>query len=110
MKTNIKYAAKRCLDERQTELVKAFVDEEFKKRKAIYTRRILLAVCIACNDLFKFGDKRLLWVLKAIEDILTDYTGRVPKDYRADDEYTDEVAKLMQDELLSRSKVHVCIK
>ena len=110
MKARLKHAADRTMPPGTKDMIRAYVDEEFSKRQKIYTRRILLALCIACNDLFKFGDKRLLWLLKAIEDILTDYTGRVTKDYRADDEYTDEVAKLMQDELLSRSKVHVCIK
>ena len=90
--------------------VRAYVDYEFKQRQKIYTRRILLAMCIALNDISGFGDKRLMYILKGVEDITTDYGNRVDKDYRAVDAETDEVANLMQEELLSRGSIHIRIK
>lgn len=47
MKTNLKYAADRMMPIGAKDMVKAYVDEEFAKRQKIYTRRILLAACIA---------------------------------------------------------------
>ena len=92
------------------EAVREYVDYEFKQRQKIYTRRLLLAMCIALNDIAGFGDKRLMYILKGVEDITTDYGNRVDKGYRAVDAETDEVANLMQEELLSRSSIHIRIK
>ena len=62
------------------------------------------------NDISGFGDKRLMYILKGVEDITTDYGNRVDKGYRAVDAETDEVANLMQEELLSRGSIHIRIK
>ena len=111
MKAKIRAStAEKTLPPYAKELTKAYVDEQFKQRQKIYTRRILLAVCIALNDILHIGDKRLMWILKAIEDITQDYASRVEKGYRADDAETDLVSKLMQDELLPRRGVHILIK
>ena len=110
MKTKIKYAANRTITAGAREMARAYVDEEFKQRQKIYARRMLLAMCIALNDIAGFGDKRLMYILKGVEDITTDYGNRVDKGYRAVDAETDEVANLMQEELLSRSSIHIRIK
>ena len=86
------------------------VDHEFQQRQKMYARRMLLAMCIALNDVSGFGDKRLMYILKGVEDITTDYGNRVDKGYRAVDAETDEVASLMQEELLSRGSIHIRIK
>jgi hypothetical protein len=36
--------------------VRAMVDAEFAERQKIYANRILLAVCLALNDIAGFGD------------------------------------------------------
>ena len=59
MKTNLKYAANRTITAGAREMARAYVDEEFKNRQKIYTRRMLLATCIVLNDIFHFGNKRL---------------------------------------------------
>lgn len=92
------------------EAAREYVDYEFKQRQKIYARRMLLAMCIALNDIAGFGDKRLMYILKGVEDITADYGNRVDKDYRAVDAETDEVANLMQEELLSRGSIHIKIK
>lgn len=103
-------AAERMMPAVAKEVAKAYVDEQFKQRQKIYTRRMLLAMCIALNDICHLGDKRLMWVLKGIEDITTDYAGRVDKGYRAENDQSDRVSELMQEELLSRRGIHIVIK
>ena len=61
------------------EAVRAMVDAEFEERQKIYANRILLATCLALNDIAGFGDKRLPYILKGIEDITTDYANRCVK-------------------------------
>ena len=92
------------------EAVRAMVDAEFAERQKIYTRRILLATCIVLNDIFHFGNKRLMWVLKGIEDVMCDYASRVPKDYRAESPEDDELSRLLQEELNSRKGLSINIK
>ena len=110
MKTKIKYAANRTISAGAREMARAYVDEEFKQRQKIYTRRILLATCIVLNDIFHFGNNRLMWVLKGIEDVMWDYASRVPKDYRAESPEDDELSRLMQDELNSRKGLSITIR
>lgn len=47
------------------EAVRAMVDAEFAERQKIYANRILLAVCLALNDIAGFGDKRRCTYCKA---------------------------------------------
>ena len=102
--------ARQNLPARTQEAVRTLVDAEFAERQKIYSRRVLLAMCLALNDIAKFGDKRLMYVLKGIEDIVTDYAERVGKDYRASTAEEDKIAQMMQDELLSRRKIHIVLK
>lgn len=110
MKAKLKHAADRTLPPGTKDMIRAYIDEEFAKRQKIYTRRILLATCIVLNDIFHFGNKRLMWVLKGIEDVMCDYASRVPKSYRADNPEDDELARLLQEELDSRRKINIVIK
>lgn len=110
MKTNLKYAGKRTFPVGAREMARAYIDEEFKVRQKVYTRRMLLATCIVLNDIFRFGNKRLMWVLKGIEDVMCDYAARIPKDYRAENPEEDELSRIMQEELNSRRKLSVSIK
>lgn len=110
MKANLKYAANRTISAGALEMARAYIDEEFKVRQKVYTRRILLALCIVLNDLFHFGNKRLMWVLKGIEDVMCDYAARIPKDYRAESPEEDELSRIMQEELNSRKGLSVEIK
>lgn len=110
MKANLKYAANRTISAGAREMARAYIDEEFKNRQRIYMRRMLLALCIVLNDLFHFGNKRLMWVLKGIEDVMCDYASRIPKDYRAENPEDDELSRIMQEELNSRKGLSVEIK
>lgn len=110
MKAKLKHAADRTMPPGTKDMIRAYVDEEFSKRQKIYTRRILLAVCIVLNDIFHFGNKRLMWVLKGIEDVMCDYASRIPKNYRADNSGDDELARLLQEELDSRKGLNIKIK
>lgn len=110
MKANLKYAANRTISAGAREMARAYVDEEFKNRQRIYMRRMLLATCIVLNDIFHFGNKRLMWVLKGIEDVMCDYAARIPKDYRAENPEEDELSRIMQEELNSRKGLSVEIK
>lgn len=102
--------ANRNLPEPTRQAVRTLIDAEFAERQKIYTRRVLLAMCLALNDIAGFGDKRLLYILKGIEDITADYAERGGKDYRANTAEEDKIAQMMQDELLSRRKIHIVLK
>jgi len=77
---------------------------ESQKRKLCnkWTRYVLLAVCLALNDLYQFGDTRLGFLIKAVEDILDDYNERSELN-------GVDAADLMQEELSSRRKIHASI-
>ena len=79
------------------EAVRAMVDAEFAERQKIYANRILLALCLALNDIAGFGDKRLMYILQGIEDITTDYAERAGKNYRPETAEEDKVAQMMQE-------------
>lgn len=110
MRANLKYAGKRTFPVGAQEMARAYIDEEFKNRQRVYTRRMLLATCIVLNDIFHFGNKRLMWVLKGIEDVMCDYAARIPRDYRAESPEDDELSRIMQEELNSRKGLSVEIK
>ena len=102
--------ANRNLSEPTRQAVRTLVDAEFAERQKIYTRRVLLATCLALNDIAGFGDKRLMYILQGIEDITSDYAERAGKNYRPETAEEDKVAQMMQEELLSRRNMHVVIK
>ena len=110
MRANLKYAASRTITAGAQKMARAYIEEEFKNRQRVYTRRMLLALCIVLNDIFHFGNKRLMWVLKGIEDVMCDYAARIPKDYRAESPEDDELSRIMQEELNSRKGLSVEIK
>lgn len=101
-----------ALNAAQREACDVYIRSEWKRHKETYTRRILLAVALALNDIAHFGDKRIMYILKAIEDITQDYSERA---YTAQEAHTDialqedKMADLMQEELLSRKGIHVKI-
>jgi hypothetical protein len=99
------------LSEVQRETVRQFLNSELEKYRKAWSRRMLLAVCLALNDLYNFGDKRLGFVLKALEDILSDYAEQAytPKEARQGAIEIDAMADLMQKELSSRKKIHIVI-
>ena len=103
-------AARKNLPAWANEAIRTAVKAEFAERQKIYTNRILLATCLALNDIAGFGDKRLMYVLQGIEDITTDYAERAGKDYYPYSAEEDQVSRMMQEELLSRRNMHVVIK
>ncbi len=92
----------------------AYIDAAWKARQKVIVRRWSLAVCLVLNDLFHMGDKRLMWVLRGIDDVLRDYT---EENFTASEArngsilngQSDPAADAMQAELLSRHKIHVVI-
>ena len=51
--------AKDALTPYQREAARQLTADLFKRRERVFTRRMLLALCLALNDLYSFGDKRL---------------------------------------------------
>ena len=97
----------------QKEIVRQYLESELEKQRKVWMRRMLLATCLALNDIFHFGDKRLNFALQGIEDITTDYSSRAytPAEARKGgaDVDSDAMADLMQAELSSREKIHMVI-
>lgn len=104
--------AKDMLSGAQKKAVAVYVDELWSRKRSGIIRRFLLAACLALNDLYEFGDKRLMHTLNGIADILDDYASRsfTPSEARAgsiEDGDFDPMADAMQKELSSRPKIHI---
>ena len=86
--------------------------ELFKKRERVCIRRFLLAMCLALNDLYSFGDKRLPIVMNGMCDIIEDYAGRSftpseARDGELEDPTKDPMSIAMEQELASRKQLHI---
>ena len=105
-------SAASALTAAQRAAVDTFLETQWKAKQNIVMRRLRLAVCLALNDIYRFGDKRLLIILQAIDDIVADYSEQAYSASEArngvmnNGDY-DQMAELMQAELLDRRKIHV---
>lgn len=91
----------------QKKAVRIYVDQLWKRKQAVISHRFLLAMCLAANDIFHLGDKRLKWLCDGVEDILAAYAedSFTPSEARngsIDEGDYDEMAVRMQRELSSR--------
>ena len=89
-------------------------EETFQSRSRIFIRRYLLATCLALNDLYGFGDKRLSFSLNAIADIIEAYADDsfTPSEVRSNkplDPLQDPMSLAMEAELESRKQLHIKI-
>lgn len=104
--------ASAALTAAQRAAVEAYLEAQWKAKQRLIMRRLRLAVCLALNDLYRFGDKRLMIILQAIDDISADYAeqafsvGDARNGTMVNGDY-DPMAELMQAELLDRRKIHV---
>ena len=88
-----------------------------KQRKGLYpvtVNTVLLALCLALNDLYSFGDKRLAHTLNGMCDIIEDYAARSftpteARDGELEDPALDPMAIAMERELASRKQLHIQI-
>lgn len=85
----------------------AYLAEVWARRKKIIVRRYIYSMCLALNDLYHFGNKRLKYVVTAIEDITAAYAedSYAPKDTRNDAALKsgeDRMAQLLEDEIIAR--------
>ncbi len=101
-----------ALNAAQKQAVAICVEQMWERKKKVIMRRCNLAMCLALNDLYGFGDKRLMHVLTGIEDILAAYASDsfTPTEGRKgslENGDADPMAEAMQAELLSRRKIHV---
>lgn len=111
MKSRMSYVtAQMNLTEAQIRAQDLRAEETLRKRQRVFLRRYFLATCLALNDLYSFGDKRLNYTLNAIGDIIEDYADKsfTPKEARGtlEDPDKDPMADAMQAELDSRRKIH----
>jgi hypothetical protein len=104
--------ARGVLNERQKEACAKVVDDLWMKKKQTIVRRFFAAMCLALNDLYGFGDKRLDFVCRGVADIFEDYASRsfTPQEGRnssiEDGDY-DVCYEAMIAELTSRPKIHI---
>ncbi len=104
--------AKDMLSPAQKKAIEAHVDARWRARQRSIMKRFLLAMCLSLNDLYGFGDKRLMLAMNGIADILEDYAAQsfTPSEARTgtiQDGEADPMAEAMQAELLSRRKIHI---
>ena len=96
-----------ALNPMQKEAVHVYVEQLWKKKQEAIISRWSLATCLALSDLYGFGDKRLGFVMRGIEDILASYAEEnfTPSEARngaIDNGEYDAMAAAMQVELTSR--------
>lgn len=105
--------ARMVLTPAQRDACAKVVDDMWRERRRIILKRYLSATALALNDLYGFGDKRLMYTLDAIGDITEDYSSRsyTPGEARGEAALHEEdrMADAMQAELLSRRKIHIQI-
>lgn len=106
--------AKDALTPYQLKAARQLTADLFKKRERVFTRRMLLALCLALNDLYGFGDKRLSYTLNGMCDIIEDYaaqsfTPTEARDGELEDPALDPMAIAMERELASRKQLHIQI-
>lgn len=106
--------SKTALQPIQLEAARQLTAELFKRRERVFTRRVLLALCLALNDLYGFGDKRLAFTLNGMSDIIEDYATRcfTPSEARnsnLEDPMQDPMCIAMEEELASRKQLHIRI-
>lgn len=95
------------LNPMQKEAVHIYVEQLWRHKQEIISHRFLLAMCLALNDIYHFGDKRLAYIMRGVEDILSAYAedSFTPSEARngsIDNGDYDEMAVRMQRELSSR--------
>lgn len=95
------------LNPMQKEAVHIYVEQLWRQKQEIIAHRFMLAMCLAANDIFHLGDKRLKWLCDGVEDILNAYAedSFTPSEARngsIDNGGYDEMAVRMQRELSSR--------
>lgn len=104
--------AKDMLNPMQQKAVLQYVEDIWRKRQKMIIKRYLAATCLALNDLYQFGDKRLYFTLNGIGDILDDYAGKsfTPTEGRTgslEDGDFDPMLGAMLKELASRKQIHI---
>ena len=102
------------LNPMQKEAVHIYVEQLWRQKQEIISHRFLLAMCLALNDIYHFGDKRLAYIMRGVEDILSAYAedSFTPSEARGgsiDNGGYDEMAVRMQAELSSRRGIHTKI-
>lgn len=108
--------AKMLLTDVQREAIRVQIERDYAIRQRVWVRRYLLATCLALNDLYQFGDKRLKFTLNALSDIIEDYSERAfdsrneARHSDIDDPSEDPMSRLMEEELASRERIHIQIK
>lgn len=104
--------ARDALTPAQQAACKKVVDDLWMRKKQTITRRFFAAMCLALNDLYGFGDKRLRLTVHGTAEIIEYYAGLAftPKEGREgsinDGDY-DACYKAMIAELNSRPKLHI---
>ena len=109
-----KTTALQVMTPQQREAADIYIETQWLAKQRIVMRRLRLAVCLGLNDIYHFGDKRLMIVMQAIDDILADYaeqaySGNEARNGKKSNGDYDKMAELMQAELLDRRKIHVVI-
>lgn len=104
--------AKMTLTDAQRLACAQHVEALWKQKQSTITRRFFAAMCLALNDLYHFGDKRLMFVMTAVADILEDYASQsfTPRENRKgsiNDGERDACFENMMAELSSRKKIHI---
>ena len=98
------------LSDLQKKAVVVYVDKLWEQKQKVISNRFLLAMCLAANDILRCGDKKLGYLIKGVEDILSAYAedSYTPSEARhghLDNGDYDEMAAKMQRELNSRPRI-----
>lgn len=82
---------KNQLSKRQKKAIEEYANEHFEKEQFDYMRKLLKIMCVALNELYGFGGKRLAPLIQKISDVC--------EEYEHDEIYWHHVDRIVIDEM-----------
>lgn len=70
---NAKIPSKNRLSNRQKKVIEEYANEHFEREQFDYMRKLLKIMCMALNELYGFGGKRLAPLIQKISDLCEEY-------------------------------------
>lgn len=88
---NARIVSKNRLGNRQKKAIVEYANEHFKKEQSDYMRKLFKIMCVALNELYGFGGKRLAPLIQKISDVC--------EEYQHDEIYWHHVDRIVIDEM-----------
>lgn len=88
---NVKIPSRYRLSNQQKQVITEYANEQIEKEQFCYMRKLLKIMCVALNELYGFGGKRLAPLIQKISDVC--------EEYQHDEIYWHHVDRIVIDEM-----------